>query len=244
MIDYIDEQYGRFLDYENGLNRKHISDTRVHCLFYFISPIGYGLKPLDIQVMKALHNKVNLIPIIGKADALTRREVSELKERIMKEIRDHGINIYSIPDCDSDEEEDYKEQIRSIRNALPFAVSSSVQMVDVKGKKMKGRQYPWGTVETENFEHSDFVKLKSLLITHMQDLREVTHEVHYENYREMRLRERSSSQVSATDSCSSEERERQLKEKEEELRRMQIQLQQLKSAMDQNLLEKQREHEC
>lgn len=222
------------MDYENGLNRKQVVDTRIHCCFYFISPIGYGLKPLDIQAMKALGSKVNLIPIIGRADALTRQEIVDLKEKILKEIRAHGINIYSLPDCDSDEEEDYKEQIKSIKNSIPFAISSSNENVDSNDRKCKGRAYPWGVVETENAEHSDFVKLKSLLVTHMQDLREVTHEVHYENYREERLRERSSLSSQATnDSCSSEERERKLQAKEEELKRMAEQLAQLKSAINQ-----------
>jgi hypothetical protein len=43
---------------ESGLNRKNIVDNRVHCCFYFISPYGHGLKPLDIDFMKQLSNKV------------------------------------------------------------------------------------------------------------------------------------------------------------------------------------------
>ena len=42
---------------ESGLNRKNIVDNRVHCCFYFISPYGHGLKPLDIDFMKQLSNK-------------------------------------------------------------------------------------------------------------------------------------------------------------------------------------------
>ena len=40
----------------------------------------------------------------------------------------------------------------------------------VNGKKIRGRQYPWGVVEVENPKHCDFVKIRSMLITHMQDL--------------------------------------------------------------------------
>jgi hypothetical protein len=43
-------------------------------------------------------------------------------------------------------------------------------MVEVHGKKIRGRQYPWGVVEVENPAHCDFVKLRTMLITHMQDL--------------------------------------------------------------------------
>ena len=48
----------RYLRDESGLNRKNIVDNRVHCCFYFINPYGHGLKPLDIEVMKQLSNKV------------------------------------------------------------------------------------------------------------------------------------------------------------------------------------------
>ena len=53
---------------------------------------------------------------------------------------------------------------------MPFAVVGANAMVEVKGKKIRGRQYPWGIVEVENPSHCDFVKLRTMLITHMQDL--------------------------------------------------------------------------
>ena len=49
---------------------------------------------------------------------------------------------------------------------------------------MKVRQYPWGTIQIENEDHCDFVKLREMLVrTNMEDLREKTHDVHYETYR-------------------------------------------------------------
>lgn len=33
---------------------------------------------------------------------------------------------------------------------MPFAVSSSLEVHDVKGRKVRGREYPWGIIETEN----------------------------------------------------------------------------------------------
>ena len=39
----------------------------------------------------------------------------------------------------------------------------------VGGRKIRGRQYPWGIVDIENTEQSDFKHLKRFLIqTHMQ----------------------------------------------------------------------------
>lgn len=187
ILEYIDEQYERFLRDESGLNRRNIVDNRIHCCFYFISPFGHGMKPLDIEFMKKLHAKVNIVPVIAKADCLTKKEIQRLKTRILQEIEENGIKIYPLPDCDSDEDEDYKEQVRQLKEAVPFAVCGATTLLEVKGRKVRGRLYPWGVVEVENPEHCDFIKLRTMLITHMQDLQEVTQEVHYENYRSERL---------------------------------------------------------
>lgn len=94
------------------------------------------LKPLDIEFMKKLHNKVNIVPVIAKADCLTKKEVERLKARVLKEIENNGIKIYPLPDCDSDEDEDYKEQVRQLKEAVPFAVCGSTTVLEVKGKKV------------------------------------------------------------------------------------------------------------
>ncbi|CAF0729145.1 unnamed protein product [Brachionus calyciflorus] len=228
IIKYIDDQFERFLNDESGLNRRNISDNRAHCCFYFIAPWGHGLKPLDIECMKELQGKVNIIPIIAKADTLTPNEVKRLKTRILKELNEHDIHIYQIPDCDSDEDEEFKTQNKQLKDAIPFAVVGSTQTIEVRGRKIRGRLYPWGVVEVENIEHNDFLKLRSMLITHMQDLQEVTHEVHYENYRSEKLGSQYNRRVrdkEMNDSSSSDnlliDKDRILKEKEEELRKMQ-----------------------
>ena len=50
-------------------------DTRVHCCLYFIPPYGHGLRQIDLEFLKRLQYKVNLVPVIGKADTLTKTEV-------------------------------------------------------------------------------------------------------------------------------------------------------------------------
>ncbi len=60
---------------ESGLNRKNIVDTRVHCCLYFIPPYGHGLRQIDLEFMRRLQYKVNLIPVVAKADCLTMQEV-------------------------------------------------------------------------------------------------------------------------------------------------------------------------
>jgi len=49
-------------------------------LFFYFS----RLKPLDIECMKALHHKVNIVPIIAKADALTPEELVQMKQNVCR----------------------------------------------------------------------------------------------------------------------------------------------------------------
>ncbi|KAF7266189.1 septin 1 [Rhynchophorus ferrugineus] len=234
IIRYIDEQFERFLRDESGLNRKNIVDNRIHCCFYFISPFGHGLKPLDIEFMKQLHNKVNIVPVIAKADVLTKREMQKLKKKVLDEISENGIKIFSLPECDSDEDEEYKEQVRQLKQAVPFAVCGANTLLEVKGRKVRGRLYPWGVVEVENPEHCDFIKLRTMLITHMQDLQDITQREHYENYRSERLAKGAPPPKRNTiTEDKTTEKDRILQEKEAELKRMQEMIAQLQAKMQQ-----------
>nr|XP_012620990.1 septin-4 isoform X2 [Microcebus murinus] len=184
VAEYIDQQFEQYFRDESGLNRKNIQDNRVHCCLYFISPFGHGLRPLDVEFMKALHQRVNIVPILAKADTLTPLEVDHKKRKIREEIEHFGIKIYQFPDCDSDEDEDFKLQDQALKESIPFAVIGSNTVVEARGRRVRGRLYPWGIVEVENPGHCDFVKLRTMLVrTHMQDLKDVTRETHYENYR-------------------------------------------------------------
>lgn len=237
IINYIDEQFDKFFQYENGLNRRNIVDTRVHCCFYFVSPIGYGLKKLDIQFLKQLSTKCNVIPIIAKADCLTANEKEKLKKRILEELSYHQIQIYTIPDVEDDDQA-YLKQINEIKESMPFAISSSTDKIDINGKASYGREYKFGTIDILNSEHSDFLKLRSMLVSHMQDMRELTTELHYENFRSIRL---SQSNGGFTNSCNDSgsisssfyesEKDRILKEKDEELRRMQEMIMKMETEM-------------
>lgn len=44
--------------------------------------VSFSLKPLDIEFMKRLHDKVNVIPLIAKADTLTPEECQLFKKQV------------------------------------------------------------------------------------------------------------------------------------------------------------------
>ena len=39
---------------------------RVHACLYFIAPSGHRLREMDLEFMRRLCTKVNIIPVIGK----------------------------------------------------------------------------------------------------------------------------------------------------------------------------------
>ena len=56
---------------------------RVHVLLYFLSPVGHGLRPLDLELMQRLGDSVNIIPVISKADTFTRAELELFKLNVI-----------------------------------------------------------------------------------------------------------------------------------------------------------------
>lgn len=71
---------------------------------------------------------------------------------------------------------------------LPFSVIGSETEVKVGGRAVRCRQYPWGIVEVDNPKHCDFAKLRYILLSsHLQDLKEITHDILYEQFRTERL---------------------------------------------------------
>ncbi|KAJ3197965.1 hypothetical protein HDU82_001340, partial [Entophlyctis luteolus] len=190
ILENIEARFDAFLDQENRVNRKRIVDTRVHACLYFIAPTGHALKPLDVEFMKKLAGRVNLIPVIAKSDTMTDEELKNFKARILDDIDAHNIKIYQPPTYDNDDPETIQEN-KEIVSRIPFAVVGADRDIDVgAGRKVRGRKYPWGIIEVDNEDHCDFVKLRQMLIrTHMEELKEFTNEVLYESYRTAKLAE-------------------------------------------------------
>lgn len=182
IVDYIDKKFDDYLQEELKIKRSlsAFHDTRIHACLYFICPTGHGLKSIDLVCMKKLDSKVNIIPIIAKADTISKAELTKFKQRIIQEIKANNIQIYQFPTDD-----DTMAKVNTEMNSqIPFAVVGSTDFVRVGNKMARARQYPWGTVQVENESHCDFTKLREMLIrTNMEDMREVTHQRHYELYR-------------------------------------------------------------
>ncbi|KAG5832109.1 hypothetical protein ANANG_G00287620 [Anguilla anguilla] len=189
IVEYINEQYEKYLKEELNVNRKRrIPDTRVHCCVYFLPATGHWLRPLDVEFMRRLGLIVSIVPVIAKADALTIEERLEFKQRIRKDLQANGIRVY--PQTEYDEDGDDRIMNDKIREKIPFAVVGTDKEHQVNGNKVLGRKTKWGIIEVENVAHCEFANLRDLLIrSHLQDLKDVTHNIHYETYRVRRLNE-------------------------------------------------------
>lgn len=157
-----------------------------HALIQWLT--DYSLRELDIELMKRLSPRVNVIPVIGKADSLTPAELAESKKLVMEDIEHYRIPVYNFPYDIEEDDEDTVEENAELRGLMPFAIVGSEEVVEIGGRKVRARQYPWGVVEVDNPRHSDFLAIRSALLhSHLADLKEITHDFLYENYRTEKL---------------------------------------------------------
>lgn len=190
IVSEINHRFDQYLDYENKINRTSFDDMRVHACLYFIEPTGHCLTPLDLEFCNQIHNKCNLIPVIAKSDIMSDEEITTFKNTIVKQLMDRQINIFRPPIYKLDDN-DTREMATTLYDTLPYAVVGSnefIQDPNNPSSMIRGRQYPWGVLEVENSNHSDFHYLRDLLIRqYLEELREKTNNVLYENYRSSKL---------------------------------------------------------
>jgi len=186
IMEFLDDQHESYMLQEQQPRRENKIDLRVHACLYFIRPTGHSLKPLDIQVMKNLHTRVNLIPVIAKADTLTPKDLAGFKARIRSVIEAQGIKIYK-PPLEHDDTKSLADSQRLI-DLMPFSVIGSENLEIVNGDSVRARKYAWGLAEVENENHCDFKSIRNVLIRkHMLDLIQTTEDNHYENYRAQQM---------------------------------------------------------
>jgi cell division control protein 11 len=236
IVTYLERQYDDILAEQSRIKRNpRFRDNRVHCLLYFIPPTGHYLREIDVLLMQKLSHRVNVIPVIGRSDSLTARELKGFKKRIMEDIEHFDIPVYNFPyDIEEDDEETIQDN-QELRALLPFAVMGSEEEVVIDGESVRARVYPWGVAIVDEPEHSDFVRLKSAILgSHLQDLKSLTEDVLYETYRTEKLSRSSGPYSEARESTMLPEdlanqsvrlKEEQLRKEEEKLREIELRVQ-------------------
>lgn len=115
IMTYLERQYDDILAEQSRIKRNpRFRDNRVHALLYFIPPTGHAwvcrclsdkfndlilppaqsLREMDIELMRRLSPRVNVIPVIGKADSLTPSELKAFKKRVSSNFcRVHVVDV-------------------------------------------------------------------------------------------------------------------------------------------------------
>ncbi|KAK6821367.1 septin [Apiospora arundinis] len=223
IVGYLERQYDDILAEESRIKRNpRFRDNRVHAMLYFITPTGHGLRELDIELMKRLAPRANVIPL------------AESKKLVMEDIEHYRIPVYNFPYDIEEDDEDTVEENAELRGLMPFAIVGSEDIVEIGGRKVRARQYPWGVVEVDNPRHSDFLAIRSALLhSHLADLKEITHDFLYENYRTEKLSKSVEGGAGVDSSMNPEDlasqsvrlKEEQLRREEEKLREIEVKVQ-------------------
>ena len=84
IVDYINSQFEGYLKEELKVKRNltKFDDTRIHACLYLISPTGHGLKAFDLLTLGELSKRVNVIPLIAKADTACKDELVRFKQKV------------------------------------------------------------------------------------------------------------------------------------------------------------------
>lgn len=193
VVDFIRHQFDEVLLEESRVKRNpRFKDGRIHVLLYLINATGHGLSEIDVKFMQHVSGLVNLIPVIAKADSLTPAELKLNKQLILEDLVNYNIKYYTFNEHDyeleyvDDEIVAYNKYLNSL---VPFAVMGAnrfqEQASDEDVLKLRVLNPAYAKpINIELPEFNDFTILKNiLLITHLNEFKEVTHDSIYEHYR-------------------------------------------------------------
>lgn len=182
--DYIDQKLRTFFLNQIRHSSWNIEDQRVHCCLYLIEPYGkMKLQEEDIECMKALHNRVNLVPVIVGADRFNSNQLEEFKLNIKSALCENGIRCFEFTPNEKEDEE-RSRAIKKATERFPFAIVSADEPVTEDGRTRWVRTTGLGSIDIFESRVYDFDALAKLLIRHcMLDLMDTTHIVHYAEFK-------------------------------------------------------------
>lgn len=216
IVKNVEEKHRKFFESENYAQRSNakqtdqINDRLYHAAIVFIQPQrNLAISANDIALLQALQSRVNIIPVIAKADTFVGEELMRIKSNLKKSFNDSKILLFpNITDV-SDDDWVIKEAV-DVRSHCPFLTIAAQPDKSANGARF--RQYPWGIVSIDTpvtrnkiataSSHSlslnvtarlmeqaeccgnDLLPMQKMLIrSHFEFLKRHTIEKLYENYR-------------------------------------------------------------
>ncbi|CAK9441596.1 uncharacterized protein LODBEIA_P54640 [Lodderomyces beijingensis] len=206
IVDFIRHQFDEVLLEESRVKRNpRFKDGRIHILIYLINPTGHGLSEIDVKFLKHINNLANIIPVISKADSLTREELKLNKRLILEDLENYGINYYKFNEYEYEKDyidDEIIEYNKYLNSLLPFAIIGANEYRKNPGPeagaqhegdeddeaddiiKLRVLNSDLKPINIDDPEVNDFTILKNvILITHLNEFKDLTHDQIYENYR-------------------------------------------------------------
>ncbi|KAM0676346.1 Cell division control protein 3 [Gurleya vavrai] len=183
--NFFDEKNEEYFETEQGLTQPKL-DSRIHVCIFLIP--NDHISENEIQMMKQISKKCNLLPVIAKSDSYTQLELKIYKEKINDLLKANEIKVfYPISSKDEDDQEIIDEN-EMIINKYPLAVFASMDTYEHNGTMKKGRLYNWGFLDIENEEINDFLKLRRLIVHGcLDELIFLTDTVFYNEFRKKNM---------------------------------------------------------
>lgn len=189
IVNYVIQlQYDYHAQEMDNVPTDDIKDFRIDACLFFINP--HRFQDNDLSFLRELSKVANIVPIIAKADSMTREELHAYKSKIWNDIKVKGgtelyenmlstENLFKTHGFSKLVEQDkLKYHHMTVDGVMrtnpgdpacegvlsPFGViCHNAANRSVKTFEPR-RAYPWGTAEAFNCEHCDFYFLKFLLL--------------------------------------------------------------------------------
>lgn len=150
IVKNVEDKHRKFFDSENYAKRSINSpkaptkDQLYHAAVVFIQPQrNLNVSPIDIALLQALQARVNVIPVIAKADSYIGEELCRIKANLKRAFSESKILLFpNITDV-SDDDWVIKEAVE-VRSHCPFL---TIAAQPENGVRL--RQYPWGLISID-----------------------------------------------------------------------------------------------
>ncbi|KAJ7644164.1 GTP binding protein [Roridomyces roridus] len=154
---------------------------------------------VEISTIRRLSARVNVLPVIARADTLSNDRLAAIKMAIRRDLADNGIGfgIFDVDHFPDDGKPPGDPIINTAANSppaspaapsllrLPYALFSpdiySHSDGNLQGKFV--RTYRWATVDVLDKNHSDFLPLCDAIFHHMNTLQKYTREYLFDKFR-------------------------------------------------------------
>lgn len=84
LLKHLENTFDEVFEEEQRIHRNpKFQEHRIHALLYLLEPTSAGLKKFDVDFMRTLASRVNIIPLIAKADGFDPEEKLQAKAMVI-----------------------------------------------------------------------------------------------------------------------------------------------------------------